>query len=345
MRIAQIMLAKSFGGAERSFVDLSCELCARGHEVLAVAAPRGRALELLSDTAGVTLHTVTVRGSWDILAQGRIRRALQAFAPVVVQCHLARAAHLGGRAAAAVGVPSLAKTHNYVNLKYYRDIGHLVPTTVSQRDFLLAHGWEPQRITQIPNFSALQALSKAPRTDTRRLLSMGRFVAKKGFDVLITALAQLHREGIDCRLTLAGDGPQRNALMNLVARSGLSAKVDFPGWVDNVAALLARADVFVLPSRDEPFGIVLLEAMAAGVPIVCTTTSGPEEILDAGSARFVAVNDAPNLAAAIAELLADAASAAALGHAAQDRFATTYAAAVVVPQYEALYERLSRAVQ
>ncbi len=342
MRIAQVMLAKRFGGAERSFVDLCAELVARGHAVLAICEARAAALPLLERIAGLDVRTVRVWGAWDPFARRAIGRALRAHRAEIVQCHLARAAHLGGHAAHALGLPTLAKTHNYVDLRYYRAIDRLVPTTRAQADYLLAHGIAPDRVTRIPNFSRLapQAPTAHPPMPPVRLLALGRLVAKKGFDVLLAALAALPPATPPIVLTLAGDGPLRAALDAQARSLAPRVEVRFVGWVDDVAALFAAADVFVLPSRDEPFGIVVLEAMAAGVPIVATRTAGPLEILDAETALLVAIGDVAALAHALGAVLDDPAAARTRAARAGTVFRDTYAAAAVVPRYERLYAEL-----
>ncbi|HMM74526.1 MAG TPA: glycosyltransferase [Gammaproteobacteria bacterium] len=342
MRIAQIMLAKRFGGAERSFVDLCAELVARGHEVLAICETRAAALPLLARIEGLEVRSVRVWGAWDLFARLAIARSLRAHRAAIVQCHLARAAHLGGAAARGLGLPALAKTHNYVDLRYYRAIDCLVPTTRAQEDYLLAHGIEPRRVTRIPNFSRLVPREPAsqPPASPVRLFALGRLVEKKGFDVLLDALAALPPAVPPVVLTLAGDGPLRAALE---ARAGALAPrvaVRFLGWVEEVTSAFAAADLFVLPSRDEPFGIVVLEAMAAGVPIIATRTAGPLEVLDAETARLVDVGDVAGLAAAIAADLADPASARRRAVRASAVFRQRYSAAAVVPRYERLYEEL-----
>lgn len=341
MRIAQIMLGKRFGGAERSFVDLCAELVARDHAVLAICEQRAAALPLLRSIAGLELRTVRVWGSWDPWAGRAIARALRAHRTELVQCHLARAAHLAGTAARRLRLPTVAKTHNYVDLRYYRAIDRLVPTTRAQEEYLLAHGIPPERLTRIPNFSRLTPRAPGPRANPVRLLALGRLVAKKGFDVLLDALATLAPDAPPVALTIAGDGPLRATLEQRARALGPRTVVRFVGWVEDVAALFAAADLFVLPSRDEPFGIVVLEAMASGVPIVTTRTAGPLEVLDAETARFVAVGDAAALAAALAAELAAPERGRARAARAGAVFREHYAAAAVVPRYERLYAELS----
>ncbi len=335
------MLGKGFGGAERAFVDLCAALVARGHAVLAIAERRAAALPLLRAIDGLAIETIAVWGAWDPHARHVIHRHLRTFAPAVVQCHLARAALLGGRAARSLGIPTLAKTHNYVDLKYYRAISRLIPTTASQASYLEAQGIPADRITRIPNFSRLAPRSAEQVPGSPRLVAAGRFVQKKGFDVLLRAFARLREDHRPLELTLIGDGPERVALEALTRQLGLQAHVHFAGWTSEVAPGLAQATLFVLPSRDEPFGIVVLEAMALGVPIVATRTAGPSEMLDERCAWLVAIEDEVALAAALAAALASPATRAQRARAAAMRFRERYSEAAVVTAYERVYEALA----
>ncbi|MEQ8233403.1 MAG: glycosyltransferase [Gammaproteobacteria bacterium] len=343
MRIAQVMLAKRFGGAERSFVDITNVLTAAGHEVVAIGDARGVALDALEPRPTLERVALHCHGTWDRLAEYSIRRALARFAPSVVHAHLARAAHLGGRAAHALRIPTLAKTHNLVNLKYYQHIDRLVPTTRLQEDYLRTRGIAPAALTRIPNFSRMPAVPAPPPLPAPpwRLVTLGRFVAKKGFDVLLTAFAELRAAGLDVSLDIGGDGPERARLERQVARLGLTDVVHLPGWIDDTQAFLDGAALFVLPSRDEPFGIVLLEAMARGLPIVATASDGPREILTDGAAALVAIDDPGALAAAMRASLAGAGPA----HAASAlaRYREHFRADVVVARYLALYAELAQA--
>ncbi|MFT4560711.1 MAG: glycosyltransferase involved in cell wall biosynthesis [Gammaproteobacteria bacterium] len=342
MRIVQIMLGKEFGGAERSFIDLCAALSMRGHEVLAICESRAQARAYVERIDGITVRPIKVFGPWDYWAALQLKSHIKAFKPSIVQAHLARAAKLGGWAARSLSIPSVAKTHNYVNLKYYRRINHLVPTTDKQRKYLLANGVTEDKISQIANFSSIAPMPRAQAQagDPLRVVALGRLVHKKGFDVLLRAVAAAVQSGADIRLEIAGDGPELTVLKNQVAELDLVSKVTFLGWQASPESVLARADVFVLPSRDEPFGIVCLEAMALGVSIIATRTDGPAEILDGDTALLVDIEDVSGLAQALVEIASDPAKAAARAAAARDKFNASYSEEIVLQQYLELYRRL-----
>ena len=142
----------------------------------------------------------------------------------------------------------------------------------------------------------------------RFVLGLGRLVPKKGFDLLIDAFARLAARYPDVGLVIAGDGPTRPELARRAAALGLRGRVYLPGTLSRgrVAWAMANADVFVLPSRVEPFGIVVLEALRAGRPVVVSARGGAGEIVRDGENGVVADPlDTARLAEAIERLLAD----------------------------------------
>lgn len=131
-------------------------------------------------------------------------------------------------------------------------------------------------------------------------IACGRMVPQKGFDSLLRAFAQV-RKDISARLIILGDGPLKENLMGLVRELKISDDVAFPGFVSTPMAWFARSKVFVLSSRTEGFGNVLVEALASGLKVVSTDCpSGPAEILKAGQyGQLVPVDDIDALAAAM----------------------------------------------
>ena len=148
-----------------------------------------------------------------------------------------------------------------------------------------------------------------------RLVCVGRLHASKGFDVALRALCQSLGEGLDARLTILGDGPERQALAGLVAELGIAAHVHLSGSVaeDEVRRTLQGADVFLLPSHAEPLGVVVMEAMALGTPVIVTGAGGVTEIVtDGHDGLIVPPGDPAGLAQAITALARDPARRAAL---------------------------------
>jgi glycogen synthase len=139
----------------------------------------------------------------------------------------------------------------------------------------------------------------------------GRLVYEKGVQHLLSALPELRRRYPGLRMVIAGDGPHRAHLQSAVIGMGLDRAVSFAGFVGNdLAPTMAATDAFVVPSIYEPFGMVALEAAAAGAPLAVSATGGLAEIVQPGvtGVTFPA-KDSPALADAVSGLLADAASA------------------------------------
>jgi glycosyltransferase involved in cell wall biosynthesis len=143
--------------------------------------------------------------------------------------------------------------------------------------------------------------------DAPLIVGVGRLDVQKDFDNLLRAFVTVHRE-TGARLLVAGEGPLRDSLEATCTELGIAHAVEFLGLMPNPYPLMRAADVFVLPSRFEGFGLVLVEAMAVGTPVVSTDCpSGPGEILtDDLNKQLVPIQDPVSLARAILELLADA---------------------------------------
>jgi glycosyltransferase involved in cell wall biosynthesis len=143
------------------------------------------------------------------------------------------------------------------------------------------------------------------------LVTIGRLSRQKRVHLVVQALAALHAAGKKLRLTIVGDGPERDRLELLVRQQGLGGHVKFTGAVapDAIPSILANADVFVFPARNEGFGLVAAEALMAGVPIVVATDGGG--VLDiarpGAGAEVVSPDDPAALAGAIARLCGNSA--------------------------------------
>lgn len=185
-----------------------------------------------------------------------------------------------------------------------------------------------------------------PRSRTRRefdpgcrpiLLTAGRFTEQKGHADLIAAMGLLARD-LDALLLIAGEGPLFDDVARDIEQRGLEASVRLLGRRSDLADLLAAADLFVLPSLFEGLPLVLLEAMAAGLPAVVTQVCGNEDaVVDGVTGWLAPPSDAAALAATIARALSDPAALAAAGRAARCRFEARYTAPRMAEETLALY--------
>ncbi len=202
--------------------------------------------------------------------------------------------------------------HFAMEKRFYRSVqGVIVASSESRRVLIREYGVDPAKIIVIPlgvsdRFHASgDPVERAPGSEAR-LLYVGPLIPRKGLPTLVEALALLRRRGTAFRLLIAGRGPERASIEALASRRGVGDAVEFAGFVEEerLAALYAEADVFLFPSLKEGFGLVLVEAMARGVPIVASSTPPiPEVVGDAG--RFFTAGVPAALADALSPVLRD----------------------------------------
>jgi sugar transferase (PEP-CTERM/EpsH1 system associated) len=186
----------------------------------------------------------------------------------------------------------------------------------------------------------------APR-DTGGLLigSVGRLAAVKNYALLLHAIARLP-EAPSCRLVLIGEGPERAALKELAAQLGLERRVEFSGHRDDVPQLLQGLDIFVLPSLSEGMSNTLLEAMAAGLPVVASDVGGNRELIESErSGLLFPSGDVAALAEQLGRLLGDADLRARLGRAAALRARSEFSMEAMLARYASLYRRVGRRIR
>jgi glycosyltransferase involved in cell wall biosynthesis len=321
MRVANVMLSRGLGGIEQAVVDYSEALQLTGHEVWAVihpdAAVKNKLLHI--NTQFITLPNL---GAWDIFAILKLRKLLKTLQIDVCIGHGNRALSL---LKYAVDWKKLvAVTHNYkIKCKGVKTV--FCPTKDLIR-YAEKQGVSKENIFHIPNMVRLPAQRKPYRPRKMPVVgSMGRFVAKKGFDMFIQSLDMLKAKLVPFSAILAGDGEETEALKALAANRGLDNELSFPGWVDNKQDFFEKIDLFCLPSHHEPFGIVLLEAMAYGLPVISTNSEGPSEILtDHINGILVEKGSAAAMAEAIENLLADEQKAEVLARNAYEKVKNNY---------------------
>ena len=172
----------------------------------------------------------------------------------------------------------------------------------------------------------------------RRIATVANLRSEKAHDVLLQAAQIVLRRYPDAEFVLAGDGPRRHELETLACRLEIDSRVRFLGHCDNIPALLADSDAFVLPSLSEAFPNGVLEAMAAGLPVVASRVGGILELIEhQRTGVLVPPGDARALGYALLDLIGWDAHAAALGRAARHAVETRYSFERMVAAYERLY--------
>jgi len=168
------------------------------------------------------------------------------------------------------------------------------------------HTWAYRGAMAIGNAAMAAPARVRPRTEMRRVVGIGRLAIEKGFDLLIAAFARIAERNPEWRLEIYGEGSMRGALQAQILRHGLHRRVSLPGQSRDVWSVLARADLFVLPSYTEGFGIALAEAMAAGVaPIVVDCGAASRTIVRDGVDGVRVPRTADALAGAMERLMRD----------------------------------------
>ena len=308
----------------------------------------------------------------DLASVGQLWRRFRQARPGIVHTHTSKAGFVGRLAARLAGVPVIIhQPHGHIFYGYWGarktalfvmlervaarwtdTIVTLTPTEVEEH---LARGiGRRAQFAVVPSGVPTAALrDAAPARESARarlglgsdafvIAGVGRLVPIKGFDLLVTALAELARGVPDAHVLLIGDGEERVALESHAAALGVADRLHITGATTEVMDALAAADVLAAPSRNEGMGRVLVEAMVLGLPVVGTAVGGIPDVIVKECGRLVPPDDAPALAAALTELGIDHPLRAKLGAAARPR-AEAFSTGVAAAAMRAIYDRLARA--
>jgi glycosyltransferase involved in cell wall biosynthesis len=207
-------------------------------------------------------------------------------------------------------------------------------------------GYDRTRIVDLPNGVPVPDEPWTPRPawrDAPHAVFVGRLAAEKGLDTLVSAWPAVRAEHPRARLTLVGDGPERQALVRQIEQLGLAAAVALAGVQANPEDALRAADLFVLPSREEGMSIALLEAMALGLPLVASAIPGNLGlVVDGEHGRLVPPDDPAALARAILEQWSDLDRARSMARAARERVVAEFSITAVARRHLELFRRLVR---
>jgi glycosyltransferase involved in cell wall biosynthesis len=325
MKILQICSARELGGGEKHLADLANSLARRGHDVYAAVTPLSPLLEELSLVPKQNLVEMPMRNSLNVASALKLARFVRQNEIEIVHAHVARDYPLAAMAARRGGARLVLTRHvlfplNRIHRLTLRGISRVIAVSQAVAEGLRAQGiFDQDKIVCIPNgidierFEKGREANRQPGTDRKLRVGMiGHLAPIKGQADFIRAAAVVVSRRDDVEFIIAGEdksrsGDNRRELENLIDELNLKEQVSLIGWIDDVAKLLPTLDLFVSSSRSEPFGLSIVEAMAAGVPVIATMSEGAREIIkDNHTGRLVPIGDLETLASVISELLSDA---------------------------------------
>ncbi len=338
MRVLQAMAGAKHGGAEAFFMRLVPALHRAGVQQLVMIRKNAERAAVLREV-GIEPVEVPFGGPLDIVTPIAFRREIKGFKPHVALTWMNRATKF-----CPVGdFVHVSRLGGYYDLKYHQGCDHLVGNTPDIRDYLIGEGWPAEKAHVLPNFVNQTVAEPFDRSklytpdNARLVVALGRLHENKAFDVLLDAITRIP----DVYLWIAGDGPLREKLEAQAERIGVKPRVRFLGWRDDTAALLAAGDVFVCPSRHEPLGNVVLEAWAAGKPVVATDSVGPGMLIDhMQSGVLIPVDDPEGLANGIRAVFEDEDLRNHVANGGRAAFEADYTEPIVVAKYIEFFERV-----
>ncbi len=340
IRLVQSIGSRHKGGAQRFFLRLAVAMEQKGvqHDVI---VKRGGWTEDQLRSLPVKNHSLPFGGALDLITPVRYPQLLHRARANVVMSQLERATKRTPRGPWIY----VARLGGYYELKDYRHCDYLVGNTPGCLDFFRSGGWPDERIQYIPNFVPGAELCTKPEQradhDTPEgvplIVWVGRMERDKGPDIVIRALK--HVPG--AYLWMVGGGPLDEELKALAAELDLMDRIRFLGWLDNVHPALQAADAFVIASRFEVLGNVVLEAWSHRVPVVAVRSPGPEHLIEDGENGLLVPNEDPEaMAAAFNKIIASPHLAAKLGEAGYGEMRSVYSEEAVVGQYCRFFERI-----
>jgi sugar transferase (PEP-CTERM/EpsH1 system associated) len=352
-----------FGGLESAVLDLVREGPRLRQRAVVVCLERPGVLAPQVEAQGVRLACVQKPPGIHLGTFGQLRSLFLELGPDVVHTHQIGALFYAGPAAHRAGVPVVVHTEHgrHYEERRTRWLGRLAGRRAARFFCVsadIAAAAEAYRIVRrrklhvVPNgIDTHRFCDRGDGHPVRTALgippgspligTVGRLCEVKRQDLLIRAFRQVRARLADAHLLLVGDGPWMGRLRELVASLGLTDRVHFAGYQPQPAPYLQAMDVFALTSQSEGMPLVVLEAWAAGVPVVATRVGGlPELVEDEQTGILVDFGDEAVLAHALGDLIADSSRARYMGEAGRDRVESRYSLRRMADEYQRHYNEL-----
>lgn len=340
-------------------LGLTTSLNRDGHRSVVASDPRGVLWSRLGEH-GLPRYPLRVRNHLDLLAGFRLRRLVQTGDYHIAHFHTARAHALSPWLRGLPVKRVVTRRMDYpiargrmTRLLYEQSVDMVVAISHGVEAALLAGGVPPARIRRIP--SGVETARFLPNARIRHqlraalgiaphdivVLTVGALTERKGHRTLFSAASVLQERGVPLRYVVCGEGSLRPSLEAQVRTLGLQAIVHFPGFASNVSDYVSAADLFVHVPLWEGLGVAVIEALAAGLPVVASRVGGiPELIDDQGTGLLVPPQDTAALAVAIERMVHDPQWAKTLGTKGQAFVQARFDVSVMAQANESLYHEL-----
>jgi glycosyltransferase involved in cell wall biosynthesis len=369
LRVLEFITPAGFYGAERwvlalanniNHEDVICDLAVTREapdQDLSVA-------EYYPDKDGQQVHYLDMRGRFDFRVVSKLCEVIRDRRIDVIHTHGYKSDILGLLAAKRAGITCVATPHGFagnvsfklatfirIGTHMLRYFDQIIPLSEELVDDMKRFNVPEAKTTFIRNGVDLKeidtALANLPEhkrleTDPKVIGFIGQMIPRKGIPDLLEAFEQLHQKAPNLQLQLIGDGGQRQELEQQAARQSSADAVKFLGFRSDRLALLSKFDLFVMTSSLEGIPRCMMEAMAAGIPVVAYDIPGVDQLVEHGKTGLLApFGDKAALAACCKQVLDDPELASTLSHNAREMVHLRYSAARMANEYEAVFRNLT----
>lgn len=358
MRVLHLEAGKNVYGGALQVLLLVEGLQKRGIENLLVV-PEGSDVQDQAISRGLPIHPLPMAGEADLLFPRRFRSLIHEMAPDLVHLHSRRGADiLGGLGARWAGVPAVLTRRvdnpepSWLVGAKYRLFDRIITISEAIRDVLIGEGLDPDGIrcvhsaldaspyqTPCRRDAFLEEFGFSPENQVVGLAA--QFIPRKGHDLLLQAIPAILRDHPETRFLLFGKGPLWGDISRTVAAAKLEEKVGLPGFREDLPSLLPCLNALVHPATMEGLGIIILQAAAAGLPVVASSAGGiPEAVVHGETGLLVPPGDSEALARALSSILADPDRARSMGERGRQHIQTEFTVDRMVDGNLGVYQEL-----
>ncbi len=371
-----------YGGGERWMLDAAAGLKARGYDIVLVSRP-GSVIGRKASEAGINHVPIEMRGDLDLLAISKLSRLIRSFNPDVVCPNLDREIRLCGLSIFSAGKLAAGRVRRgegktrliprrgsefplknkfHYRFFYTRMVHTVIANSRATKETMLSNTpWFPQeKAVVIYNgidtkvYEQLRGSRRNVREKLRECLGLlghtplvtlvGELNERKGHRYVVEAARAILGTFPDTRFLFVGEGEARAEIERSLNEKGFKSHFFLLGFREDIPEILTASDILILPSRVEGFGYVLVEAMAAGLPVVATRASSITEIVEDGKTGFLhELGDSAGIAEAICRLLADRGLADEMGKAGNERVEERFRVERMIDRLEEVFFGTARA--